>query len=65
MMVLAGISPPMGLNVFVVRSVCPHISIMKIYKGALPFLILMLITIFVMTIWPDLVLGPIRAMSTL
>ncbi len=64
MMVLAGISPPVGLNVFVVRGVCQHIPVMKIYRGAFPFLILMLITILAMCIWPDLVLGPVRMMST-
>ena len=36
MMVLAGISPPVGLNVFVVRSVCRHIPIMTIYRGHFP-----------------------------
>ena len=65
MMVLAGISPPVGLNVFVVRGVCQHIGVMKIYKGAFPFLFLMLISIFVMCVYPDIVLGPVRAMSTL
>lgn len=63
MMVLAGMSPPVGLNVFVVRGVCKHISVMKIYKGAFPFLMIMLVTVYVMCIWPDLVLGPVRAMN--
>ena len=31
MMVLAGISPPVGLNVFLVRGVCKHIPVMDIY----------------------------------
>ncbi|MCL1939493.1 MAG: TRAP transporter large permease [Desulfovibrionaceae bacterium] len=62
MMVLAGMSPPVGLNVFVVRGVCPHIGVMKIYKGAFPFLVMMLITVFVMCAWPDLVMGPVRSM---
>lgn len=64
MMVLAGITPPVGLNVFVVRGVCQHIPVMKIYRGSFPFLIMMLISIVVMCIWPDLVLGPVRLMST-
>lgn len=64
MMVLAGISPPVGLNVFVVRGVCQHIPVMKIYRGAFPFLLMMLVTILAMCIWPDLVLGPVRMMST-
>ncbi len=62
MMVLAGISPPVGLNVFVVRGVCHHIPVMAIYKGALPFIIMMVISIFIICVYPDLVLGPVRAM---
>ncbi len=62
MMVLAGISPPVGLNVFVVRGVCPHIPVMTIYKGAFPFLIMMIISIFIICVYPDLVLAPVRAM---
>ncbi len=64
MMVLAGISPPVGLNVFVVRGVCQHISVMTIYKGALPFLLMLVITVFAMWAYPDLVLGPVRSMMT-
>ena len=64
MMVLAGITPPVGLNVFVVRGVCRHIPVMKIYQGSFPFLVIMFITVFAMCIWPDLVLGPVRAMMS-
>ncbi len=62
MMVLAGISPPVGLNVFVVRGVCSHIPVMTIYKGAAPFILIMCISILCICIWPDLVLGPVREM---
>ncbi|AVD70996.1 TRAP transporter large permease [Desulfobulbus oralis] len=62
MMVLAGISPPVGLNVFVVRSVCRHIPIMTIYRGAFPFICTMVIAILAICIWPDIVLGPVRGM---
>ncbi len=62
MMVLAGISPPVGLNVFVVRSVCRHIPIMTIYRGAFPFICMMVIAILAICIWPDIVLGPVRGM---
>jgi len=62
MMVLAGISPPVGLNVFVVRGVCSHIPVTTIYKGALPFIIMMCISIFIICVYPDLVLAPVRAM---
>lgn len=62
MMVLAGISPPVGLNVFVVRSVCPHIPILKIYKGAFPFIAICALVILCICVWPDIVLAPVRSM---
>ena len=62
MMVLAGISPPVGLNVFVVRGVCKHIPVMDIYKGAFPFLIIMLISVAIICIFPDIVLSPVKNM---
>lgn len=64
MMVLAGISPPVGLNVFVVRGVCQHISVMNIYRGAAPFLFILMVTVLAMWIWPDLVLGPVHHMMS-
>lgn len=65
MMVLAGISPPVGLNVFVVRSVCTDIPVATIYKGALPFIVIMCISIAAICIYPDLVLAPVRQMMAM
>lgn len=62
MMVLAGISPPVGLNVFVVRSVCTEIPVATIYKGAFPFIFIMCVSILAICIYPDLVLAPVRRM---
>lgn len=62
MMVLAGITPPVGLNVFVVRGVCRHIPVMSIYQGSFPFLVISFVTVLAMCLWPDLVLGPVRTM---
>ncbi|MDR1776659.1 MAG: TRAP transporter large permease [Desulfovibrio sp.] len=63
MMVLAGISPPVGLNVFVVRGICPHISVMQIYKGSFPFLCMLLIAITMICVWPDIAVWLPRSMS--
>lgn len=62
MMVLAGISPPVGLNIFVVRGVCSHIPIMRIYQGAAPFIVLVALSILAICIWPDIVMAPVRSM---
>ena len=50
------ITPPVGMNLFVIRAVSPGISIMDLYRGALPFLIAPLVLIVLMIAWPDMVL---------
>ena len=62
MMVLAGISPPVGLNVFITRSICQHISVFEIYKGAFPFLIILCLAILAMCVWPDIALFLVKQM---
>ena len=49
------VTPPFGLNLFVLRSVVPKYDIMKVARGALPFLIPALITIII-TAFPKIVL---------
>lgn len=55
------ITPPVGLNLFVVHSVRPNGSMNTVIKGALPFVVAMFVLIFVMAVWPDLVLWLPRA----
>jgi tripartite ATP-independent transporter DctM subunit len=50
------VTPPFGLNLFVLRGVIPKYEVMTIAIGALPFLIPALITIVLMTIFPQLAL---------
>ena len=50
------ITPPVGLNLYVIHSVSGA-PLGDVAKGVLPFLALMLITVFVMYIWPDLALN--------
>ena len=49
------ITPPVGLNLYVIQSVA-NAKLGEVAKGVLPFLLLMLFTVFVMYIWSDLVL---------
>jgi TRAP-type mannitol/chloroaromatic compound transport system permease large subunit len=51
--------------VFIVRSVCPHISVLDIYKGALPYLILLCLTVLAVTIWPDITLFLVKQMFSM
>ena len=63
MMVMAGITPPVGLNVFVVHGVCPDVSINGIFRGALPFCAMLFLAIVAMVIFPELVLWLPEQMS--
>ena len=49
------ITPPVGLNLYVIQSVSGA-PLGDVAKGVLPFLALMLFTVFVMYAWPDLAL---------
>jgi C4-dicarboxylate transporter DctM subunit len=49
------ITPPVGLNLYVIQSVSGA-PLGDVARGVLPFLALMLFTVFVMYVWPDLAL---------
>ncbi|WP_346911572.1 TRAP transporter large permease [uncultured Roseibium sp.] len=49
------ITPPVGLNLYVIQSVA-RASLGDVSRGVLPFLVLMLVTVFLLYIWPDLAL---------
>ena len=49
------ITPPVGLNLYVIKSVAKT-QLGEVAKGVIPFLIMMIFTVFIMYIWPDLAL---------
>ena len=49
------ITPPVGLNLYVIQSVAKT-QLGEVAKGVFPFIVMMLFTVFVMYIWPDLAL---------
>lgn len=56
-MELAEITPPLGLNLYVMKSVAPpEVSLNDIIRGALPFMILDVVGLAMIIIWPGLVL---------
>ena len=50
------ITPPIGMNVFVIKGVAKDIPLETIFKGILPFLIAMIICLIILTIFPQIVL---------
>jgi C4-dicarboxylate transporter, DctM subunit len=50
------ITPPFGINLFVMKSLQPNISLMTIYRGAMPFVVMDLIKIVILVLFPVLTL---------
>jgi len=53
---LALITPPVGMNLYVVQGVRREGSIMDVIRGTLPFLVMMFVLVVVLIHWPDLAL---------
>lgn len=49
------ITPPMGLNLFVINGIAKDITFKEITKGIFPFLIIMILGIIIMSIFPEIV----------
>jgi tripartite ATP-independent transporter DctM subunit len=50
------ISPPVGVNVFVVKGVAPDVPLEKIFKGIWPFWLAMLIALMILIAFPQIAL---------
>jgi tripartite ATP-independent transporter DctM subunit len=50
------ISPPLGLNVFVVKGIAPDVPMSEIFKGVLPFWGAMLVCTAILIIFPEIAL---------
>jgi tripartite ATP-independent transporter DctM subunit len=50
------ITPPVGMNVFVMRAQLPDVPMGTIFKGIWPFLIADFVLVAILLIWPDLAL---------
>jgi TRAP-type C4-dicarboxylate transport system permease large subunit len=48
------ISPPVGLNVFIVKSVAPDVPLATIFYGVVPFWITMLLTLGILAAFPQI-----------
>ncbi len=50
------ITPPVGLNVFVLRGMAKDVPMYGIFKGAAPFVVAMAVCVAILIIWPGIVL---------
>ena len=58
---MAQITPPVGFNLFVLQGMTGR-DILKVTKAALPFFFLMLLSIFIIIIFPQIVTAPVNFM---
>lgn len=48
------ITPPVGLNLYVINSIVPDIALREVLKGALPFMLCMVVGIVILCLFPGL-----------
>jgi C4-dicarboxylate transporter DctM subunit len=48
------ITPPVGVNVFVIKGIAPEVPLEKIFKGIFPFLIALIICVIILMIFPQI-----------
>jgi tripartite ATP-independent transporter DctM subunit len=63
MIEIALITPPVGLNVYVLRGVLPQVPTAEIFRGTLPFLWVQFVNVLLILLFPDLVLWLPRTMG--
>ena len=53
---MAVITPPVGLNLFVIQGISPQTSLMTVARGSFPFFLILVLAVILFTIFPNLVL---------
>jgi C4-dicarboxylate transporter, DctM subunit len=54
------LTPPVGMNVFTVKTLLPEVSLKTIFLGVMPFVAANLVAVAAIIAWPQLVLMPLR-----
>lgn len=49
------LTPPLGINVFIIKGVANHIPINTIFRGVIPMVIAMVISVIIVIVFPDIV----------
>jgi TRAP-type C4-dicarboxylate transport system permease large subunit len=54
MVEIGAITPPVGLNAFVVKSMAPSVPLSEVFKGCLPFVLMELLIVALMIAFPQI-----------
>lgn len=57
------LTPPVGMNVFTVKTLTPDVSLATIFQGVMPFLVANFALVAVLIIWPEIALFPLQWFS--
>lgn len=49
------VSPPVGLNCFIVKGVATRLKLTEIFKGVMPFILLEILTVVILLLYPSIV----------
>jgi TRAP-type C4-dicarboxylate transport system permease large subunit len=47
------ITPPVGVNVYVVKGIVPDVALETVFKGALPFLAALIVMVIILMVFPE------------
>lgn len=50
------ITPPVGINVYVIKGIVPEVELYTIFRGIIPFLIMMFLCLVILTLFPNIAL---------
>ena len=50
------VTPPVGMNLFVIHGIAKDVSLGTIIRGVLPFLVILILSLGLFTFFPDLIL---------
>jgi len=53
---LGAVTPPIGVNAFIVTGIDPDISIIDTFRGVAPYFVTYAVAITAFIVWPDLIL---------
>lgn len=53
---IAVVTPPVGVNVYVIKGIAPEVPIEKIFRGTFPFLVAMVVLLVILLLFPESVL---------
>jgi C4-dicarboxylate transporter, DctM subunit len=50
------ITPPVGLNLYVVQGIAPDVPLSEVLRGSLPFILMLCLGMVILSFWPELAL---------